>query len=630
MHRLVIRMLASAPVYNLLHPAVFVRWACALGLLTAVLWIAWNAARALVGPWPGRSAGDAFVIYTGTGVAMAAGVMSVLCLAGAYTIVPVGVVALAGLVAPALVERSPRAALAFWPNLRDTIREEPWGLGFMLACSIGVLLPPFRGDEISYHLAYPQQWVAAGRVTVDPFMQYPLYTFNWQVLRGGALMLHSEALAHLLSWFCAALAALTVRLMLDRLDVRPAIGRVAFFAVALTPLIQRYATVALVDVPLMAFLTLTTYALMALRDVERPRPRLAIPAALTAGMFLGMKVINLAYVPLFATLAAFRLRGVTRLAYFGICLGFGSLWYLRTYALSGDPMLPLLSRALHRPALYWSAEDIQAQTTDLHRGLSYAPADLARLPVRLITATDDGPLRDRPLLGYALLMPLTVLLVPTLRRQRALDPLVTMWFAVAVWTGTAYLIRYAVFAPLAVVCAALLIDRALRRLAPHRRVVPEWIVAALLIIGPTPAALRYLPFAFDERIELSPHERLSRTFACGDAECWLTAFERDVRTPASVYALTAPGVYYYQEAGFHVVSGPFHAGRWVDFLRSADSGQLAPYLARVGAQYLVVSPVMSAQTFSRSPDSLLASVTRQLPPPIYHDGAITIFRTSER
>ena len=223
-------------------------------------------------------------------------------------------------------------------------------------------------------------------------MRYPLASFNWQMLQGAALMTGSETLPHLLTWLAGLLAALTVDQFLRRLEVSRQVRATAVVALVLTPLVQRYMPLGMIDLPLMSMLAVAVYALLELRDRVAPSPREVMPAALSAAMFVGMKVLVIAYIPLFLALAALRLwrHRPALAAYVMVFAVAGSLWYVRNLVVAGDPAPPLFSGILGIPAMHWSAEDQALQRADIVTGLSWAPDAIARLPLRLLTTDVDG------------------------------------------------------------------------------------------------------------------------------------------------------------------------------------------------------------------------------------------------
>ena len=429
----------------------FVAWQNFVDARVWLLWLEWMVllilfmlvALAAGGLAAGRtrtyaSATDAFVLETAAGLAVLSFVLFFLALAGLYrppAIIALGVLCLA---LPAVLERDISAVRRPFVRFTAALAERRWIWLLLLPWSLPAFLPPIRVDETSFHLAYADQWVRAGGLTIDPFMRYALFPFNWQVLQGVALMAGSPTLPHLLTWLAGLLAALTVDLFLRRLDVGREVRVTAVVAFALTPLVQRYLANGMTDMPQMGMLAVAVYALLELGGHATPASRDVVPAALCAAMFVGMKVASLAYMPLFLMLAALRLRRARRaLAVYVLLFALtGSLWYVRNLVIAGDPSPPLLSNLRGTETMGWNTADQVAQRSDLVRGLSWAPRDIVLLPLRMLRSTADGSLRDVPMLGYVLLFPFTVVLARRLWRERIIEPLAAAWFGVIVWVST--------------------------------------------------------------------------------------------------------------------------------------------------------------------------------------------------
>jgi len=650
---------------NFVDPAVLGLWARSFALLAAVCVVAWAAGSHACHRLRLRAPADVLVVTLTTGLAVLGLVTTILALVHAY--VWWAVVA----AAVAIVLSAPRAVAAFPNVVAGVVRDAPVATLVALVWSLPALLPPYRWDEVSYHLAYPQQWVAVGHLTVDPHLAYPLYTLTWQTLLGVALMLGSPPLAHLLSWLTGVLTAWCIGAWLTRLHVATPVVRVARLAFLLTPAVMDILDVALVDVPIMCFLTVAIYALFALRDEgsvnaasaaqEHVTVGQTIPAAICGATCLSLKVTNVLFVPLFIGIAWYRLRRRPLAAYLTVLLAAGSVWYIRNLAFTGDPVTPLVAHALGRPAPFWSPADLAAQAADLRRGLSYVPTDLLALPLRVVTSTVDGPLRGPPLLGYALLFPASLLLVRRLARGRALDLLAAAWYATGTWVATTYLIRYAYWIPLAIVCAALVLDslravverradaaaaarrgrsadgavaadgetaEAIRVARWHRfagRPVREWVIAAGLLIGPTLSAPRYAKALLHTRVPTDPAEQRSFAFGgCADT-CAFGAVRRSAAAGARIYNAAIPMTFYWQQASFHVVDGAFHPGGLLELQVALNRDLLADFLRTSGADFLVVQDRYLAPIVAASPQSLTAQLRRALGAPMYADTAWAVY-----
>src|SRR6185437_4586826 len=234
---------------NFYDPAVLWLWIRSLALLAGVCVVAWSAGYHVCRALAFRSPAEQLVLTLASGFAVLGVASTALALTGLYRWW-----AAAGL-SVALVASAYRGLGSFPTVVRRTVGDAPVAAVMAALLSLPALMPPYRWDEVSYHLAYPQQWIAAGHLTIDPHLAYPLYTLTWQALIGLALMLGSTSLVHLLTWLTGGLTAWCIALFLDRLGAREPVVRVARVAFLLTPLVLATLDVALVDVPIMCFLT---------------------------------------------------------------------------------------------------------------------------------------------------------------------------------------------------------------------------------------------------------------------------------------------------------------------------------------------------------------------------------------
>lgn len=578
---------------------------------------------------------ESLVLHIGAGFGVVAVALFVLGHLGLYRPAVLAPLALVALAWPAVARRDPGRLLDGPRELWGVVRRHRWWWVLFAVCSLPALLPPYRWDEILTHLPYAEQWVRAGSLTVDPYMRYPLYTFNWTVVQGAALMAGGETLVHLLSWLCGALATLLVGLFLERLGAPRPLRVVAMLAFFLTPVVQRYLAVGYNDVPLMFFLAVSVYALFRMRDPALRRGRQIAAAALCAGMFVGIKVLGILFVPLFPLLAAYRLRGRALVLYTVLFGAVGVLWYARNLVISGDPAPPLFSELRGVETPFWTREDMRLQRLDLERGLSWAPADVARLPLTALTSTDAGPMREWPLLGYVLIFPFSLLLARSLWREGALDLLVATWWAVGAWVYTTYLGRYVQFLPLLVVCATLVLARLLESLRGRTRLAASpawaWALGFLLLVGPTLDAPRYLQHSFGQPVPVGEDARWAYVKRRLPEARIIDSVGAHAAEGATVYSVGYSHLkYYFQRRGFRVIGDYFHEGRYGDFRRALETGRAPDFLTVLPASYLAVDP-QYATYLGLSGDSLperldrvpvLRSLTR--------DSALLLYEVRQR
>ena len=219
------------------------------------------------------------------------------------------------------------------------------------------LAPPVGADALAYHLAVPKIYISDHAIinlqnhkhAAQPFLIEMIFLFG--------MLLKSDTVAQLLNFAITCAAGGSVYLLAHRLFSRRA-GIIAVAAFMLTP--QLMGSVELMGPESgMAFLvTLTFLALVhwtqAVTDRPAKTPWLVIIALLSAGV-AGMKQSGVGHVLLIAPAAllipsiVFRERLSTALrraaVYGAITLVLGGGWYLRSYAMTGNPIHPYGSRA---------------------------------------------------------------------------------------------------------------------------------------------------------------------------------------------------------------------------------------------------------------------------------------------
>ena len=621
---------------NFLDVRVYALWIGGLAALALIGYVAWHAGALVYRRRQFESATEQLAAYLTAGFAVMTVPILALGAVGLYRPIAVAVLG-AAVVSVSLFRRDQSLGRAFLgppTGLRASFNEHRLLWALFLVCSLPALLPPYRVDEVAYHLAQAQQWVTAGRLTVDRFILYPLYANNWHLLQGVGLMFGGARLTHLETWLAGVLATLLVRVMLPRLGVGAPLSNIATVALFVSPLFQRYLTVGVIDVPLMLYLTAASYGFMELARTEgRPEAGQVIAAAACAGMFVGMKSVNLIYVPLFAGLIVYHVRPwrsrlfTTAVAVFALV---GAPWYVRNLVLVGDPAPPLVHHALGLPDPDWTEDDIQGVANTLHEGRSRAPMALLALPVRMLTATEAGPMADWPVLGYALLLPGSLLLFWRLRRARALPLLIVSWYAVAVWIATSYMIRYSHFLPLAAVLGGLLVHTGLERLGLAGRRPVVLLAGIILLIGPTLSAPRYIktPFSAKIPVDASTAWRFEQAWS---PEAGLIDRVADVAAPHdTVYSVGLYYLkYYFEKRGFYLIGHEAHIGRYSDLRNALDGGAGDQFFASLHASTVVLYKPRAWISLKLPADSavsaLAATPTLRL---VYEDSLGAVFRVS--
>jgi hypothetical protein len=222
--------------------------------------------------------------------------------------------------------------------------------------------PPQAWDELMYHLPHAQQWAGTGRLQVNPWLRYPWFPYNFDLLYAAALLFRNDILPHL---FHAAAGWLTAWLILG-LGTRYAsrmVGCVA--AIVWLVLTKGEYDSAYIDMGIALFVLTSAVAFEQWRSGGRDLRWLAL-AAFLLGVAVGAKYQPLALLPFFAlALLRYDQRASTLLiAAISLALPC-AYWYARNAIATGDPFNPIGGPIFGFTD--WDAADHQGQFADLRR-----------------------------------------------------------------------------------------------------------------------------------------------------------------------------------------------------------------------------------------------------------------------
>lgn len=235
--------------------------------------------------------------------------------------------------------------------------------------------PPLGGgaswDGLEYHLPTIQTYVREGRIVAIPDMVYSNYPMGFNILFTPGIMLDLLNFAGLLQFLMGWLTGLMMACLASR-----HISRIAalwmlpiFFAI---PLVQEEATWPMVD------LALTFYTVLALAALIRWHETKHGPFLALAGLMLGfscsIKFTSVISVAAMGLILLGLLRSgsprrakdwLSPLIAFGIpVFALGAPWYVKTYAMTGNPFLPYLYDVLG--GQYWSPQANERYLTYLY------------------------------------------------------------------------------------------------------------------------------------------------------------------------------------------------------------------------------------------------------------------------
>ena len=176
-----------------------------------------------------------------------------------------------------------------------------------LALGIPAILPPVRGDPVSYHLAYAADWANAGRIYVDPFLRFPYYANNFLLFDRAFFILKLGDYCHFLPWLCGLLSCLGVLAFFAPAELHSTNdpqGRRLFpflpqflipVSLALSPVFLEYLNSGYVDVPIGFFILVSVLCVYKTLSQQLFVRELAVIAAFC----VGMKLTLIGHLPFF-------------------------------------------------------------------------------------------------------------------------------------------------------------------------------------------------------------------------------------------------------------------------------------------------------------------------------------------
>jgi hypothetical protein len=226
---------------------------------------------------------------------------------------------------------------------------------------IAALAPEREYDALWYHLEYPRQYLAQGRLVDLPWDYVSLYPMTWELWFGYGLVFGGQTAATLLHYACLPLISLVVFLTARRF-VHSASPWLAVALFVTIPTVLWEASTAYIDLALALYVSLALYALLCY--LEGRQTQWLLLGAVNLGLALASKHLSLIPFGLagFGLVAALRRQGLgwksvlLPAAALGVLAMLPALpWYLRSYLASGNPVFPELYWLFGAPAERWDA-----------------------------------------------------------------------------------------------------------------------------------------------------------------------------------------------------------------------------------------------------------------------------------
>jgi hypothetical protein len=286
------------------------------------------------------SNGFRFSLMTTAGLGVFICLVQVLAILGSLNLVSVSVLAILG-GSCALV------ALRKW-SFSDITRHplshaDKLAYLILAAIALRTVLMPFRPstswDELMYHLPHALQWAESGTLSVNDWLRFPWFPYNYDLLYSTALLIWDDVLAHLFhalaGWLCALMIYQLARQLADRIQAVIAAG-------IWLSLSNFYYGNAYIELGLSLFVFAACVSFWIWADSPKERTRWLFLAAFMLGVAAGSKYLPLIYLPLFVVgLLIIERRNQTILLSALFFLLPCVYWYARNLILTGDPFNPL-------------------------------------------------------------------------------------------------------------------------------------------------------------------------------------------------------------------------------------------------------------------------------------------------
>ncbi|PYM17387.1 MAG: hypothetical protein DMD81_09200 [Candidatus Rokuibacteriota bacterium] len=434
--------------------------------------------------------------------------------------------------------------------------------GAMLAAFVSTLAPPTGKDALIYHRAVPKAFVTAGGLADVPGNIASFFALGaemnglWGDLLGRLVSRRAGEAAFgvvLFAWFPLLLLALYGWARERGLPSPWAL--LPSTVVATVPTVFYVAGNACVD------LALAVYATLAIDAAGRWWRTLSPAALMELGLALGFALavkhvaaLFIVPIPLLILLAARRIErsgGVVRLVAHGLVMLcgaglMGSVWYVRTWILTGNPLFPFAVGLFGGHAAGWDERRsaLLSMLLSVYGGETKSLVDYLGAPLWIsFLAQPEDAARYEGVLGFTFLFCLPFLLFALWRRR--LDPETTVaataaGILFAFWLASSQNLRYLLptlpalalvsVAAVAVVTARWPRPSGARSMILGTAVVAVTVTAAwFLDAAPLRAALGGEPRAayLDRRLEYFPYYRLVNETLPPGARVWLIDMRRD-------------------------------------------------------------------------------------------------------
>ncbi len=272
--------------------------------------------------------------------------------------------------------------------------------------------------------------------------------------------------------------------------------------------------------------------------------------------------------------------------------------YLRNLIINGDPLSPTLNMFFGQEDLYWTRADYDFQISDLKPKHDWGSAIWYKLPIEMLTAGADSPLRYWPFLGYVVLFPLSIFYFVKERKNKAIVPVFAfVFFGFTVWLGVSTFTRYAHFIALAAVSSALLLNE-LYLFVKKKGLEKKWINLSLILVfiffmfGPKLSAYSYFKNTFSNKVPVSKEE-IYAFVGWGNEPYLLELIDNlenyGVKKGDKIYIMgMLEYKYYFEKAGYPPIGDGLSMYRYSDLHKAVNNNNIKSFFKKPGLKHLVV------------------------------------------
>lgn len=383
--------------------------------MTAALLLLFVSIAASIGRWTtdrlgivASSRSERIVYSTAVGLGIIGYVVLAVGMAGLLRPAPVGAIIL---VIAALTWRGAAALWSDirqpWPSPRGVVAIGVLGTAVLAACVtiVNAYVPPgaHEWDALAYHLATPAVYILHGKIVflpTDHHSNFPFLMEMWYLL---GLLYQGPVLAALFHLATAALTA-TGLFAIGRRHFGAGAGAIAAVVFITVPIVLWEAATAYVEIA-QTLLILTAIGACLEYRATRSTRWIAL-SGLLMGFALGVKTLSLVPCGIVLVLLAIERKPFRHLAVFAcITLVVGCPFYVKTWALTGNPVYPFAYRYLG--GKYWNQKMADAyqgeqKSFGIHHELPTAAADQQGAPLAFANPTVTDTLRNAILAPFAL------------------------------------------------------------------------------------------------------------------------------------------------------------------------------------------------------------------------------------